>query len=72
MSGCLRGYHWAKWVLHETPNQGFTRLWLDRKRVRRAIDQVQESVPGEELQLLIEKWAESIISKQGSNPTVPP
>ena len=25
----------------------------------------------EELQLLIEKWAESVISKQGSNPTVP-
>ena len=25
-SGCLRGYHWIEWVLHESPNQGFTRL----------------------------------------------
>ena len=22
----LRGYHWTKWVLHEPPNQGFTKL----------------------------------------------
>src|SRR5271165_5941093 len=25
----LRGYHRTKWVLHETPNQGLTRLLLD-------------------------------------------
>ena len=32
MSGCLRRYHWTKWVLHEPPNQGFTRLCLDREQ----------------------------------------
>ena len=25
----------TEWVLHEPPNQGLTRLWLDRKRWRR-------------------------------------
>jgi hypothetical protein len=30
-SGCSRGYYWTKLVLHAPPNQGFTKLWLDRE-----------------------------------------
>ena len=68
----MRGYHWKKWVLHEPSNQGLTRLWLDRKRVTWNEIKSANPFPRKELQLLIERWPESKISKQRSNPTVHP